>query len=328
MSAPPAPDPTAVPDESSLVFNVVWAGEVVTQLRPFVESQLAHSCCRYRFVLNACPADEVARIEALAAAHPGRVVEVLEVSATEMVTHGAALDRVRSIRDDGAHFALIDSDIRADRPFLADVLRRLGDGCAAVAGGRGVWARTDVVPEGHVGVNGEYFFSADGFFFGSPHFAVYRRDTLEDTAARWHVGFGSAGPDLDPAATAALEAAGHRYWLWDTGKLLTTFLQLDGHRVCHHEPEGLLHIGGMSHYLSPPEAGPSAMSRLARVDRSTWNPDRLEVAEFSAAVLSAAIAGDDPPAVPAGLDPAVAPRLERVRAEILAVVAAHPGPAA
>jgi hypothetical protein len=315
------------PDESSLVFNIVWAGTVVTHLRPFVESQIAHSTARFRFVLNGCPADEIARIESFAADHPDRVVEVFPVSAEETITHGAALDAVRARRDDGPHFCLIDSDIRADRPFLDGTLDLLAAGSAGVAGGRGVWCRSDVVPDGHPGVNGEYFYDADGFFFGSPHFAVYRRDALEDTAARWGVGFGSAGPQLDDAAKARLAEAGHDYWLWDTAKLLGTFFQLDGHTLTHHEPPGLLHIGGMSHYLSPPDLGDGMVARLGRVDRSTWHADRLEVAEFSAAVLTAAVAGAPAPDVPSGLDAETAERLAMVRREILALVDAHPPPA-
>ena len=311
--------------ENDVVFNVVWAGTVFPYLRFFVESQIAHSDARFRFVANACPPDELARLETYAANEP-QVVEVLEVSSDEMVPHGTALERVRDMRDDGAWFGLIDSDIRAVGPFVADFLGVLEDGATGVTSGRGIWSSSDVVPEGHPGVNGEYFYSRDGYLFGSPHFAIYRRDAIDDVRDRWGVRFDSAGPDLSPAASAALAAAGHEYWLYDTGKLVNVFLQESGYELRHQEHPNLLHIGGMSHYLSPPElADAGAVARLGRVDRATWNADRLEVAEFSAAVLRGVVDGDPVPVIPEGLAPDTAEKLAMVRGEILALVEKQKG---
>ena len=306
--------------DNAFVFNIVWTGTVFPYLRFFVASQLAHSDARFRFVANACPPDQVDLLRAFADEHP-QVVEVLVVSDDEMITHGASLERVREQRDDGEFFCLIDSDIRASGPFVGDFAAVLADGAAGVTSGRGIWSTTDVVPEGHPGVNGEYFYSRDGFLFGSPHFAMYRRDAIDGIGERWGVGFGSGGPDLRPDAAAALAAAGHEYWLYDTGKLLNTFLQVDGHVLRHVEHEHLLHVGGMSHYLSPPEtAGGGPVRALGRVDRTTWNADRLEVAGFSAAVLVAAVDGGEVPEVPADVEPSTAATLEMVRAAILDLV--------
>ena len=309
-----------VASDRDFVFNIVWTGTVFPYLKFFVASQLAHSDARFRFVANACPPDQVALLEAYAAEHD-QVVEVLVVSTDEMITHGASLEKVRAIRDDGDYFCLIDSDIRAAGPFVSDFAAVLDAGAAGVTSGRGVWSTSDVVPEGHAGVNGEYFWSRDGFLFGSPHFAMYRRAAIDEVAERWGVGFGSGGPDLSPEAAAALVQAGHEYWLYDTGKLLNVFLQIDGYELRHMEHEQLLHIGGMSHYLSPPEtAGAGAVASMARVDRSTWHADRLEVAGFSAAVLSAAVDGGEVPVVPDGLDASTAEKLLLVRTAILELV--------
>ncbi|MEQ8841482.1 MAG: hypothetical protein RIB98_10905 [Acidimicrobiales bacterium] len=312
--------------EREFVFNVVWAGTVFSYLRFFVQSQIAHTEAHFRFVANACPPAELALLEAFAASEP-QVVEVLEVSRDEMVPHGTALERVRDARDDGEFFCLIDSDIRASGPFVADFAAILAGETdnerkiAGVTSGKGVWSTSDVVPEGHPGVNGEYFYSRDGFLFGSPHFAMYRRAAIDDVRDRWGVRFDSAGPDLAESAAAALAAAGHDYWLYDTGKLVNVFLQESGHELRHQEHPNLLHIGGMTHYLSPPElsaAGPVA--KLGRVDRTTWNADRLEVAEFSAAVLRGAVDGGTVPTIPEGLTSEVAEKLTMVRREILAIV--------
>ena len=93
---------------------------------------------------------------------------------------------------------------------MGEFLSRLDAGAAGITSGRGVWSETDVVPEGHVGVNGEYFYSRDGYLFGSPHFGIYRSDVLLEVKERWSIGFGSGG-DLTDEAKAALEAAGHNY---------------------------------------------------------------------------------------------------------------------
>ena len=313
---------TAAP-ENAFVFNIVWTGTVFPYLRPFVASQLAHSDARFRFVLNACAAEQVPLIEQFAAHHPDQVVEILDVSADRMVAHGEALERVRASRDDGEYFCLIDSDIRASGPFVADFSTILSGGAAGVTAGRSIWAETNVIPDGHIGVNGEYFYSADGFLFGSPHFAMYRRAAIDEVAERWGVGFASAGPDLSDDAKARLEAAGQSYWLYDTGKLVNAFLQLAGHRLIHEEHPHLLHVGGMSHYLSPPDRA-TTEGREQNPEWATWDPDRLEVAQLCAAVLVEVAAGRPAPEVPAGLDDRMANSLSEVRRELIELVARFP----
>src|SRR5262245_36750777 len=168
---------TAAADDA-FVFNIVWNGTVFTYLRYFVASQLAQSGARFRFVLNACPPEQVTLIEQFAMRYPDRVVELFEASGRRMLTHGAALDRVLAARDDGPFFCLIDPDIVARGPFLDTFAGMLDDGYDAVTSGRGVWCESNVIPAGHSGVSGEYFYAQDGYLFGSPHFAIYRRSPL------------------------------------------------------------------------------------------------------------------------------------------------------
>ena len=251
---------TVTSPEPAFVFNVVWTGSVFPYLRHFVASQLRHSGARFRFVANGCPPDQVRLMERFAAAEHGRVIEVF-VSSTTMERHGAALDAVLEARDDGEFFCFVDPDILAERPYLPEFADALDEGCAAVTSGRGVWTDDVIVPAGHPGVPGECFYSQDGYLFGSPHFAMYRRAPLQETISRWGAGFGSAGADLTQDAKDAMAAAGHRYWIYDTGKIVNILLQEDGHRLCHFEHPALLHIGGMSHYLSPPDGRRRAASR-------------------------------------------------------------------
>lgn len=303
-------------DEPDVVFNVVWTGTVFPYLQYFVASQIARSRARFRFVGNGCPPDQLELMEAFAARHPGRVVEVLDVSSQDMIAHGVALDRVRAQRDDGPLFGLIDPDIKANAPFVADLLRLLGDG-AAVTSGREVWSEHNVVPDMHPGVAGEFFYDRNGFVFGSPHLAVYRRDALEDTCTRWEVGFGSAGPDLRPDARALLDAHGHTYIVFDTGKIVNILLQLDGHPLVHEELDQLVHIGGLSHYLYPPGWRTTETGEV-EPDWTAWETMsvRHEVARYTARTLRALADGDDAPPVPPDLEPDVAARLARVHREV------------
>jgi hypothetical protein len=302
--------------ESAFVFNVVWTGSVFPYLRHLVASQVRHGGADFRFVANGCPPEQVRLMEELAAASDGRVVEVF-VSSASMDRHGAALDAVLATRDDGEFFCFVDPDILAAGAYLPEFIEALDAGCAAVTSGKGVWTDDVVVPEGHPGVPGECFYSRDGYLFGSPHFAMYRRAPLQDTIARWGVGFASAGGDLTQEAKDALGAAGHRYWIYDTGKIVNILLQEGGHRLCHFEHPALLHIGGMSHYLAPPKGGGERPADGEASDLGLpWPPARLEVARYTAALLRALSHGDPPPAPPSGLDADLAGRLDRVRAAV------------
>ena len=311
------------PDESTLTFNVVWTGDVFTYLQHFVSSQLAWSRARFRFVANGCPPDQVAAMEAYRTRHPERVVEVLDVSPEIMVAHGVALDRVRAIRDDGDHFCLIDPDIKANGPWLGEFCSLLADH-AAVTSGREVWSSTNVLPEGHPGVPGEVFFDRSGFTFGSPHLALYRRAELDAVTERWGVGIGSAGPELRPEATEALASQGHRFMVYDTGKIVNCLIQHDGHALVHRDLPQLVHIGGLSHYLSPPA--------YRTTDTGEIEPDwtvhdvmaaRHAVTRFTAQTLRALADGHPPPPVPTGLDPDMAARLDLVHHEITDLMARY-----
>ncbi len=298
--------------EESFVFNVVWTGTAFTYLRSFVASQMHYCNARYRFVVNGCPAEQTEMMEAFRARRPERVIEVLDVSDT-MVPHGIALDRVRAQREDGPFFCTIDADILATGPFLGTFVEALED-CAAITSGRGVWRDDDVIPPGHLGVNGEYFYSQNGFLFGSPHFAIYHREPLDDTLERWGLTFGEAGSGLSERARTVLADAGHDYFIYDTAKLVNVFLQEDGYVLRHTEHPNLMHIGGLSHYLAPTGMVVNDDSE-PEPDWSTWKgmSERFEVARFTAAVLRALCEGTEPPAIPPGLDSAMHEKLVRVR---------------
>jgi hypothetical protein len=305
------------PRDDELVFNIVWTGTVFSYLKLFVASQIAQSGARFRFVANGCPPEQIGLMERFAVAQADRVVEILDISSSEMVAHGVALDRVRARRDDGAYFCLIDPDIKANGPFVPEFAELLGEGCAAVTSGREVWSDDNLVPVGHVGVAGEHFFDRKGFIFGSPHLALYDRAALDDTTARWEVGLGSAGRDLNPAALARLADLGHEYIVYDTGKIVNALLQGDGYRLVHRDLPQLVHIGGLSHYLSPPGGYITLDDGEEAPDFVRWGvTDRFHVTKFAARTLADLAAGRPVPPIPEGIDAAMARKLHLVQREM------------
>jgi hypothetical protein len=311
---------TAPPDEA-FVFNVVWTGSVFTYLQYFVASQIGQSGARFRFVANGCPPDQIELMERFSADHE-QVVEVLDVS-TDMVAHGVALDRVRAQRDDGDWFCLIDPDIKAKEPWVSILARHLGHGCVGVTSGKEVWSDDNLLPENHPGVAGEFFFDRRGFVFGSPHLAIYDRRALDETSDRWGVGLGSAGPDLTDEAKATMEHMGQLYTIYDTGKIINILLQADDQRLVHEDLPQLVHIGGLSHYLSPSDYitldGGEEAPEWAR-----WGiTDRYHVTKFTALTLRRLCAGEAPPSVPASVEPALAAKLRQVQDEMTDLITTY-----
>lgn len=306
--------------EPDLVFNIVWTGAVFPYLRLFVASQIAHSAARFRFVLNGCAPDQLGLMEEFASRQGDRIVEVLDVSA-EMIPHGRALDIVRARRQDGPLFCMIDPDIKANAPFVPDLVQEVGGDCAAVTSGKEVWSDGNLLPPGHPGVAGEHFFGRDGFVYGSPHLAIYRRDLLDEVCDRWGIGLGSGGDQLRDHARAQLEAMGRTFLLYDTAKLVNIFLQADGHRLVHRDLDQIVHIGGLSHYLAPTGYRRREDGEM-EPNWARWpgDPTRYEVAHFTARTLRALSEGEPPPPAPEGTATGMAARLEVVLAEVADLV--------
>lgn len=309
--------------ERSLVFNLVWTRSVFTYLRYFVASQIDQSDARFRFVANGCPPDQIQLMERFGSEHPDQVTEVLVVSSDDMIAHGVALDRVRAIRDDGDHFCLIDPDIIATAPWVGTFADLLVDH-GAVTSGKEVWSDDNLVPVGHPGVAGEHFVDRKGFVFGSPHLALYHRDALDETCARWGVGLGSAGPELRPDAKAAMASMGHEYLVYDTAKIVNALLQHDGHPLIHQDLPQLIHIGGLAHYLAPP-AYRTTETGETEPDWTRYDSmaARHEVTRFTARTLRALADHEPPPEVPSGLTAPMRERLKLVRREITDLMARY-----
>ena len=93
--------------------------------------------------------------------------------------------------------------------------------------------------------------------------------------------------------------AGHRYRIYDTGKIANILFQLDGHSLQHFDHPELLHIGGLSHFIAPGDPG----GRSGEVAMPGWArfggvEARLEVTRYTAAVLRSVIEQREVPPCP------------------------------
>jgi hypothetical protein len=320
----PSTSSNAAP-ERDYVFNIVWTGDVFEQLRPFVASLIAHSGARFRFVVNYCTSRSIEAMTAYAERYPDRIVEVLDITDDRMVGHGLALHRTLQRRDDGEFFCFVDADIAASGPFVSDFAQTLRD-YDILSSGAEVWTDDNVVPQNHlgVGIGGRHFYHPNGFVYGCPHLAMYRRAPLLDTMGRWNVHLGTRGDELDDSTAARLDEVGHRYLAYDTAKVVNILMQNDGYTLCHREHDSLTHIGGMSHYLSPPGKD----QRSGEVGEPTWTTydgmeSRAGVARFTASMLQELLAGNAAPEIPRDIDDDLDGRLRRVHATLVDLIDNH-----
>ena len=311
--------------ESELVFNLVWTGGVYRHLRYFVFSLLDRTECGFRFIANNCTPDAVREMQRFAAA-TDRVVEVFVLDVDRMVPHGTALDPILDGRDDGELFCFIDVDIKATGPFVADFLP-LAATHDVVTSGVEIWTDVNTLAADELGVGGRHFYAHDGFVFGSPHLAMYRKEIVQETFAKWGIRFHVGGrTEMSAAAWARLEAMGKAYMAYDTAKVLNILLQADGHSLVHREHDSLIHIGGLSHYLAPPQFDFATEVTSGEFDgEPLWTQYggvelRAAVARFTATVLRELAAGRPAPEIPDGVEPATRARLDLVRSEMISMV--------
>ena len=319
----PAPD-------DAFVFNIVWNGTVFTYLRYFVASQIAQSDARFRFIVNACPPEQIALMEQFAAKYPDQIVELFEASAGRMVGHGDALDTV-SRRPRRRDLLLLH---RPRHPGAGSVRCRVRTAARRIVRGDHLRPRRVV---------------RDGRHPGRPSGRVRRvllragrlplrepplRDVRARTAAtrrfeRWDIGFGSGGPELSDEVKAALEACGQKYWVYDTGKIVNILFQEDGNRLCHIEHPQLMHIGGMSHYLSPPKWGKWVVlddGEEPEPEWAVWPGHGVTVrgrAVHRQWCCATSAKASPHPSCPTGLEASMEERLVLVRDEIVQLVAKY-----
>ena len=92
----------------------------------------------------------------------------------------------------------------------------------------------------------------------------------------------------------------------------------NGNDLIHLDLPQLVHIGGLAHYLSPPAYRTNERGEQ-EPDWTVWDSmvTRHEVTRFTALTLRAMVDGEEPPALPAGIEPEARARLELVRSEVV-----------
>jgi hypothetical protein len=310
--------------ESDFVFNVVVTPGTFRFLGLFTRSLLAQSEVRLRLVANGCPADEVGDLRDFAGTSEGRV-EVVVLSSPTMVPHGVALEEVFTLCDDGAYFCFVDSDVKARRPFMAmflDLLTRVD----AVTSCNVAWSDDTVLPPGSRDLAGRHAVGTDGFVYGGSFLAIYSRPAVERVRAQWGVTFRTYAFDQMPVAwQQRLDAMGRRFGLYDTAKVLNLLLQGEGFVLAHVDNPALVHIGGISQYLSDPsvlgrdpEAGAGAEPAAPWFALSGVGRERWDFARWTAATLRSLVDGGPVPELPA--DREQRSRAKEVRRELLGLV--------
>jgi len=254
-----------------ITFNILYIPGTVTSLRLFPktlvrwsQSAPAHdvtqpskgtdlaedrefsvSACRFRLVANGCLEEERRILQKLCAGEPR--FEYLELSKTEMLTHGVALSRLQRM-EESEYFAYLDSDVYAVGPWFGSVRRELlrRD---AVFSCPPVWsdAQFETLPRGYRVLGGAFLHLEDGRCLGNSYFGIYDNRKLKESIERYGVAFERRDWKEVPAPLQGLlEAEGLPMKILDTGRLLNLLLGFDGRDLAFLPLEGLGHIGGVS----------------------------------------------------------------------------------
>jgi hypothetical protein len=130
---------------------------------------------------------------------------------------------------------------------------------------------------------------------------------VQQVRDRWGVGFRAGSHEQLPEAARYRLVSMHRnFELYDTGKALNILLQGDGFALTHVEHPALVHIGGISQFLSDPDVAGLVVQGAGR--------ERLDFARWAAATLRSLVEGHDPPPLP--VEPDARSRADRVRREL------------
>jgi hypothetical protein len=294
--------------ETDFVFNVVMTPGTFRYLQLFTRTLLAQSAGRLRLVSNGCAPEEVQAMREFAAGHGGRV-EVTPLAGSAMIPHGAALDEVYGLHDDGKYFCFVDSDVKARRPFMGMFVDLL-TGVDVVTSCNVAWADDSILPPGASDLVGRHAVGHDGFVYGSSYLAIYARAAVERVRARWAITFRATSYEkLDRSVQEQLAGMDRRFGLYDTAKVLNILLQAEGFTIAHADNPALVHIGGISQYLSDPTVRrrtPTAGTNETGTtgDAVPWHSKsglgrtRWDFAQWTAAMLRSLVDGEPAPDLP------------------------------
>lgn len=222
--------------------NIVYVGDTVPGLLPFLDTLIRHTAWRFRLVANGCDEIGLAALERVAGEHADRI-DVHVVSTGRVVQHGEVLDRLLEL-ETGQLFCFVDSDVFARGPVdLAELVPAGGElmrwsGLPVFHGGE-----TPVRPAYHRRVVHGFVRLADGTPLTGTYVACYRTAAVRDVIARHGVGFSFVRWDrLPPDVRAVLARRGLDRRFYDTGQLIGLLFE-GGPNPSYRQIPSLVHVG-------------------------------------------------------------------------------------
>ncbi len=262
-------------DEAAITFHIIYTHGSVEILHPLLRSLLHWSRCRFRLIGNGISDDEAAFLQRFCAAETRAELQRV-AAAGQILPHPQVLDQLlAACRDE--FFAICDSDIVVDGPFLAELLQQLAAADAVFSGAPVTYSREACTRGPNVlHLYGRHIWAADGRVLGCTYLAIYRREALQEARRASAAGFNRAvwfGLPADLRATLA--RAGHVHHTYDTSRVMLSLMLAAGRRFAYHAPATLHHLSGYSRQhgkesSTQAAAAPTRRQGLRRQLRYWW----------------------------------------------------------
>jgi hypothetical protein len=242
--------------DAEITLNVIYLEGSVRALHLGALSLAHYSPFRLRLVSNGCSEEEERLLASLCDAHPKLSFLRLPVEALVApgerapVPHGTALDHLQEI-ESSPFFGFVDSDVFAVGEFALDVDFE-GASLFSALPVTTAWTRR------------HERFQREKNAVGSSYLAIYRNDLLSELRREMQWGFEICKwKRLPEAVSQRFGREGKQRKKYDTGKILNTWLALEGRPVAWVDDRNLRHLGGYSH-PTPAVPAPSAAAQLPR----------------------------------------------------------------
>lgn len=287
-------------DGTGLVFNIVFTKNTFYYFRYLTRTFLQNSSVQVRIVLNGCSEPEQAEAINFVAEYEGRVFLAI-ASNDKILPHHDSINMMLAEDEKSEYFCFADSDIFARDSFM-HFFSGIKGSPGMICSGDTIWTEDNVVVGKNIELWGRFYYDQQGWTFGSSYFCIYNRMILNEIMEKYSVDFRRYAKEAIPKqALERVLDAGHDYSWYDTGKVLNILMVLEGYPIKHVPNCNLVHVGGMSWYLSLHRENYERMlaeerkssGKLGFLKRSKIDPRlgistdvlRLDFAEYAAQVL-------------------------------------------
>jgi len=287
-------------DGNGLVFNIVFTKNTFHYFCHFTRTILKNSAVKVRIILNGCGGTEQIEAHQFAAENEDRVFVVL-ASADKILTHHESIQMIFEEDCDSDFFCFADSDIFAREGFMP-VFAEVAGLPAMICSGDIIWTEGNTIASKKTELWGRFYYDEKGWTFGSSYFCIYDRALVKKIMSKYSIDFRRyAQEEIPDKARQAVLEAGHDYCWYDTAKVVNILLAVEGHLIVHTPNPNLVHVGGMSWYVSlhreeyerkiveeRQRAGKFGFLRKSKVDPRLGLPAeelRLDFSEYAAKLL-------------------------------------------